>query len=134
MCSIKTRSHISSLAHFNARFLSPLHLPGSNREVSDKAYGLAGKMVNFKTYFGQRFALNLFRVCEQVAKTLQTMLSPSERCYPSKILNNPHMLMLPLYRHDFIPLSHCFLQGFQWGARDSSRARRHVPKRSLCSD
>eukprot|EP00794_Sanderia_malayensis_P004246 gene4246-4810_t len=72
--TVRTKSVSAILKNYSAIQAALLIIANetSAREVSDKAYGLVGNMVNFKTYFGLRFALNLFSVCEQLAKTLQT--------------------------------------------------------------
>eukprot|EP00794_Sanderia_malayensis_P011514 gene11514-12706_t len=72
--TVRTKSVSAILKNYSAIQATLLSIANesSAREVSDKAYGLAGNMVNFKTYFGLRFALKLFSVCEQLAKTLQT--------------------------------------------------------------
>ena len=72
--TVRTKSVSAILNNYSAIHATLLSIANDSsiREVSDKANGMAGKMEKFKTYLGQRFSLNLFSVCEQLAKTLQT--------------------------------------------------------------
>eukprot|EP00112_Aurelia_sp_Birch-Aquarium-sp1_P004658 Seg1527.3 transcript_id=Seg1527.3/GoldUCD/mRNA.D3Y31 product="Zinc finger MYM-type protein 1" protein_id=Seg1527.3/GoldUCD/D3Y31 len=72
--TVRTKSVSAILSNYSSIHATLLKIANESsiHDVSDKAYGLAGKMVKFKTYLGERFALNLFSVCEQLARTLQT--------------------------------------------------------------
>jgi len=72
--TIRTRSLSSVLNSYQAihETLMSISEENNQREICDKARGLARKMENFDLYFGLFIGKNIFSVCEQVATTLQT--------------------------------------------------------------
>ena len=71
--TVRTKSISAVLNNYQSLYSTLVNISENarDREIGDKAAGLADKLTKFKTFFGLHFAMNIFSVCEQLATTLQ---------------------------------------------------------------